>query len=80
MAKIFTAEEDLLFSPWNTGIDQIFEKHHFNDSQEYSLAEIINASPRLLKKIKKVRESLKEVKFYDESDIFKGGDLKWQNR
>lgn len=70
MTKIFTTEEDLFFSPWATGIDRIFEKHHSNDSQEYSLAEIINVSPRLLKKIKEVRESLKEVRFYDDRDIF----------
>ena len=72
MTKVFTTEEDLLFSPWATGIDRIFEKHRFNDSQEYSLAEVISASPSLVKEIKEARESLKEVRFYDDTDIFKG--------
>jgi len=74
MAKVFTTEKDLLFSPWNTGIDQIFEKHRFNDFRECGLAEIINASPKLLEEIKRARESLRKVKFYSDADIFKGGD------
>jgi len=68
--KVFTAEKDLLFSPWTTGIDQIFEKHRFNDFQEYSLAEIVYASPKLLKKIKAVRKSLRKVKFLHDQDLY----------
>lgn len=74
MTKVLTNDKDLFFSPWTTGVDKQFEKHHYNDSQEDSLDQIISTSPSLLRKIKEVRESLKEVRLYDDKDMFGDND------
>mgnify|MGYP001098698155 CR=1 FL=1 len=46
-----------------------FEIYHFNEHQ-FEMTELINLSPELLKDIEKARESLKDVEFYDDKDIF----------
>jgi len=69
MPKVLTSEKDVLFSPWTTGLNEQFEIYHFNE-HEFEMTELINLTPELLKDIEKARESLKDVKFYDDKDIF----------
>jgi len=69
MPKVLTSEKDVLFSPWTTGLNDGFEIYHFNE-HEFEMTEIINLTPELLRDIEKVRDSLKDVKFYDDKDIF----------
>jgi len=69
MTKVLTNPKDVLFSPWTTGLNEQFEVYHFNEHQ-FEMTELINLSPELLKDIEKARESLKDVKFYDDKDIF----------
>ena len=69
MRKVLSDEKDVLFSPWTTGLNEQFEVYHFNE-HEFEMTELINSSPELLQDIEKARKSLKEVKFYDDKDIF----------
>jgi len=69
MTKILTNPKDVLYSPWTTGLNDGFEVYHFNEHQ-FEMTELINSSPDLLKDVEEARESLKNVTFYDDKDIF----------
>ena len=69
MTEILSHESDLLISPWTTGIDLQFGKYPFNEHQ-FEMTRIINLSPELLSDIERARQSLREVEFCDDSDIF----------
>jgi len=69
MTKTLTKPKDVVGSPWTNGLNEHFEVYHFNEHQ-FEMTKLINLSPELLKDIEKARESLKDVKFYDDKDIF----------
>jgi len=70
MTKILANPKDIFPSVWTTGLNEQFEVYHFNEHQ-FEMTELINLSPQLLKDIEKARAGLKDVKFYDDKDIFR---------
>ena len=69
MTKILTNPKDIFPSVYTTGLNEQFEVYHFNEHQ-FEMTELINSSPDLLKDVEEARESLKNVTFYDDKDIF----------